>query len=402
MAIAALFFCCAALPRHEHSAAGTFLITTPGGPYISGGPIALQTSGTSALVTFSVIGPGSINDNSYQTPQLAEPTSATIVASTPFAYAIRELRLVPAPKRNRSLIAVAAYNGGISLHSPVDFSLIGIVPMAGAPGDVAIAKNGDLYAPATNATTLVSVSRAPWTVSTVNDVPFGNEVLYDEDQRAVFISNRDVNGKGALTRIIDGKTDRVVTGVTAEGLALDETRHRIYVGNVNDGTVLELDSRTLLPVRRIPAVTRPFGIALDAVHQKLFVVSNQDTEMRRGGGFIAKIDLAPAETRIEMRSKDIPFPVGIVLDSRTQTLFVTDEGGAIYILDARTLAQRHAPLAACAVPWKPHLDERMRRLYVPCARANKVAVYNVDTLRQLRGSPFSTGTYPLAVATSNQ
>jgi len=87
-------------------------------------------------------------------------------------------------------------------------------------------------------------------------------VARDESQHAVFISNRDINGKGALTRILDGKTDRVITGVTAEGLALDEARHRIFVGNVNDGTVLELDSRTLQSIRRIPAVTRTFGIAL--------------------------------------------------------------------------------------------------------------------------------------------
>ncbi|GAC1388127.1 MAG: hypothetical protein NVSMB31_01580 [Vulcanimicrobiaceae bacterium] len=400
--MAALFFCCAAMPKHEHAAAGTFLITTPGGPYISGGPIALKTAGTAALPTFSLIGPGSIDDSIYQTPQLAESASATIVASTPFAYAIRELQLVPAPPRDRSLIAVAAYSGGIALHSPVDFSLIGIVPMSGAPGDVTIAKNGNLYAPATNATTLLAVTRSPWAVATVTDVPFGNEVVVDESQHAVFISNRDVNGKGALTRILDGKTDRVMTGVTAEGLAVDESRHRIFVGNVNDGTVLEVDSRTLQPVRRIPAVTRTFGIALDTSHQKLFVVSNQDNEMRKGGGFVAKINLVPTATTIEARSKDMPFPLGIALDARTQTLFVTDEGGNVFILDARTLVQRHAPLPACAIPWKPHLDERTRRLYVPCARANKVAVFNIDTLRQVRGSPFATGPYPLAVATSNQ
>ncbi|MDQ6930628.1 MAG: hypothetical protein M3126_08195 [Candidatus Eremiobacteraeota bacterium] len=397
-----LALCYGAVERRPLRAAGTFSITNPAGPYISGGPIAIQTSGIHGRLALSLIGPGDLEGNLYNTPALAHAQNATIVAATPFAYALAELHLVPPPHAGEKIIAVAGYGSGIALHSEKNFALIGIIASAEPVGDVAVGADGALYAPLTDTTTMMVVTRAPWSVGQIGNVPSGNEVAIDRSDGAIFISNRDVAGKGALTRILHGITDRVVTGITAEGLALDEAGHHIFVGNVNDESVLEVDTRTMGTVRRLQSVPRTFGIALDERARNLFVVSNQNERMRHGGGYVARIDLAPARGRIAARSKNLPFPLGIAYDAKTRHVFTTDEDlGSVYVFNADTLLEAHRALSACNLPWRPHIDERLRRLYVPCAKANAVAVFNLDTLRELPGSPFATGTYPLGVATSN-
>ncbi|MBV8726393.1 MAG: hypothetical protein JO233_01300 [Candidatus Eremiobacteraeota bacterium] len=387
------------IPRALGYGAGTFAFEMDPGPYIGGATIPVKTRGLSGEIpTFSLIGPGTIQQSAYVVPIVQTPTSATLIAATLNAVAIQELQLVPPPDVSAHLLAVATYYSGIVLHSPRDFHIVGIVPIDGAAGDVASAGNGDLFVPATDSSTLFNVSRAPWHISQIADVPFGNEAAVDPIDGAVFVSNRDIDGKGALTRIRGKTVDRVTTGLTAEGLALDAPRHAIYVGNVNDNTVAEVDTLTLRIVRRLRSVPRTLGMALDTSHHRLFVVSNQNVGMA-GGGYVATIDLA--STKIVARSARFPFPIGIAFDPRRNTLFVTDEdAGQIYVLDAGTLHGRHPPLPACAVPWRPHLDAASRRLFVPCARANRVAVFDVDRLRPVAGSPFSTGRYPLSVATS--
>ena len=402
LAAIALLLCYGSIQRAPVYTGGTLSITTGTGPYIGGSPIDIQTSGGRGKVAVSIIGPGDYISGVYHPPVLAKPTNATIVAATPFAYATRELQLVPPPPPGANIIAVASYGSGIALHDASTFALIGIVPSAEPPGDVAIAPNGDIYAPLTDATTMLAVTRSPWSVGKLDDVPLGNEIVIDPGDGAMFVSNRDVDGKGALTRVAGGVTRRIITGITAEGLALDSRGHHIFVGNVNEDVVLEVDTRTMEPVARIASVPRTFGIALDDDARNLFVVSNQNRHMRPGGGYLARIDLRTQQGRIAARSGNMPFPVGVAYDAKTNAVFVADEDSdQVYVLDAQTLAPRHAPLKACALPWRPHIDERQRRLYVPCAKANRIAAYNLDTLSQLRGSPFATGNYPLGVATSN-
>jgi DNA-binding beta-propeller fold protein YncE len=391
------------MPKPESFGAGTFAITTDAGPYIAGSAITLGISGIVGRPAFTVVGPGTIENGIYQTPALTQPTHATLIAATPFDVALRELQIVPPPAASQDIIAVASYGSGIALHRRSDFALIGIVATDSPPGDVAISSAGNIYAPLTDASTMLSITRSPWRIAPTAGVPLGNEVVVDNSTGAIFVSNRDIGGRGGLTRILASNVQRIDTGITAEGLALDERSHRVYVGNINDGSVLEVDTRTFLPVRRIKAVERTFGLALDASGRNLFAVSNQNPQMRRGGGFVARIDLTSPAGRIAARSPNIPFPVGVAYDAKSSRVFATDEDdGNVYVLDAVTLAQSHRPLPACGLPWRPRVDAAARRLYVPCARANKVAIFDLETLRQIRGSPFATGNYPLGVAIPNQ
>lgn len=380
---------------------GSFALNIPALPYLSGSRIPVTAKGYYGPLNAHALGGGRLNGSTYVAPDVRSPRSVMLIAGNQGAVAIASLHIVPPPPAGEPLVAVASYENGIALHDPKTFALLGIMGTPGAPGDVAFKTNGDIVTPDTDGDTLTSIARAPWGQSDATGVAQGNEVLSDRSSGDVFVSNRDVRGDGALTRITpSGAITRLKTGITAEGLAIDETRQIVYVGNVNDPSVLAIDARTMLPIRRIASVDRTFGIVLDAARQRLFVVSNLATNMQGGPGYVAAIDLRPDKARIVQRSARMRFPLGATLDASRQMLFVTDEGSdEVYVLDARTLAPRRPPLRTCRIPWRPHYDARTDRLFVPCARSNAIDVYRGGSLRRLNGSPFPTGGFPLGVAT---
>ncbi|MHB8592044.1 MAG: YncE family protein [Vulcanimicrobiaceae bacterium] len=392
----------AARPPASHRF-GTIALDVTRMPYIAGSSIPIGLRRSSDSYALSVIGPGSIAAHDYLAPAATMPFEATIVATSASAVGMAALRIVPPPEAAAPLIAVATYDDGIVLHDPRTFAVVGVVPTHGAPGGVAFERDGTIDAPITTGDSLVSIARAPWRIRRVAGVAFGNEVLEDPALRAVFVSDRDAGGGyGALTRIAGRKIRTTRTGMTAEGLALDPQRQIVYVGNVNDASVAAVDARTMRILRRYRSVPRTFGLALDTAAQRLFVASNTSPSMRDGGGYVAAIDVGSPQGRIVARSARMTLPLGIAFDPRTHSVFVTDEGAnLVYVLDARTLRATHAPLRTCSTPWLPHFDARSNRLYVPCARANEVDVFNVATLTRVRGAPFRTGGFPLDVAVGN-
>jgi DNA-binding beta-propeller fold protein YncE len=189
----------------------------------------------------------------------------------------------------------------------------------------------------------------------------------------------------------------VKTGLTAEGLAVDSKRGLVYVANVNDGTVAVVDAVTMRVTRRFAAVARVFSLALSPDGSRLYAVSNQSTGSPFSApGRVVTIALDAPAPHVVARSADLTFPIGIALDATTGRLFVTDEeSDTIDVLDARTLRAVMPPLPTCRTPWKPTIDAR--RLYVPCARADAVDVVDLRTLHRVKGAPFATAGYPLAV-----
>lgn len=368
------------------------------GPFIGGSIIPLGESFARGSL-FAVVGPGIIDADRYIAPSnLNQPTTTTIVAANIGASVSRQILIVPTPSPKTRFLAVAGYYGGLGLHGIKSMQLLGATPIPGAAGDVASDRDGSLYVPGTTANTLWHAGRDPWNVTASGNVPLGNEVRIARHSQTVFVTNRDIDGWGALTQVRGNMVRRIRTGRTAEGLAIDERRNRVYVGNVNDATVLEVDATTLAPVRRIRAVSRTFGIALNITRRLLYVVSNQTSNGGPQQGYAAAIDLSKRNAPMIAKSEKLPFPLGVDVDERTNRLFVTDESAnAVYVFDALTLRRRGPALRACRVPWRPHVDAVGRRLYVPCALADKLAVFNLDNLRAVRGSPFETVRYPLGV-----
>ncbi len=368
------------------------------GPFIGGSIVPLGDSFASGSL-FAVVGPGIIDGDRFIAPtNVREPLTTAIVAANVGVSVSQNITIVPTPAPKAPLLAVAGYYGGLGLHRLDSLKLFGTTPIPGAAGDVASGPDGSLYVPATTTHTLWRARRNPWNIAARGNVPLGNEVRVARQTGTVFVTNRDVDGWGGLTQLRGDTVRRIRTGRTAEGLAIDERHNRVYVGNVNDATVLEVDATTLAPLRRIRAVARTFGIALHTRRRLLYVVSNQTSNGGPKQGFAAAIDLSRPGAPIIAKTEKLPFPLGVDVDERTNRLFVTDENAnAVYVFDALTLQRRGAALRACGVPWRPHVDALRRRLYVPCALADKLAVFNLDTLLPVRGSPFETVRYPLGV-----
>jgi DNA-binding beta-propeller fold protein YncE len=371
----------------------------PAGPFVAGSRVNLHLTGIRPPYDLHLSGPGTLQGTTYVAPDVATTRTARLIVGNASSLGAATLTIVPPPAPTRALLAVATYDGGVVLHDPETFARIAVVATGGSPGDVAFESDGTIATSDTAGDDATLASRAPWKLTSVGDVPLGNEVIADSDG-AVFISNRDVNGAGALTRIArDGSVSRILTGQTAEGLAIDRVRDIIYVGNVNDGTVLAVDARTMKPLQRIAAVPRVFGIALSANGSTLYAVANQSQSSPFAQpGFVAAVALG-RKPHVVARSAKLEFPLGVAIDDRDARLFVTDESAnVVYVLDAKTLRPLHAPLRTCLTPWKPYFDADAHRLFVPCARADKVDVFDSRTLARVKGAPFLTGGYPLGVA----
>lgn len=393
----------AALQAPAYRAIGT--IAAAAWPYLPGSVIPLRVDGFSAPYQVALAGPGSLRgDGSYAIPAEAAPGGATLIAGNAAGIAERRIRIGSPPDIAGGVLAVASYDQGLVFHDPRSFAPIGILATGGAPSDAAISRDGRLAATDTQGSALALVTLRPWNVRRVGDVPLGDEVVIDDTSGAIFVTNREAGGgaaegSGALTRVaLDGGVTHVVTGQTAEGLAIDERRGIVYVANVNDGTVAAIDARTMRIERRFKAIARVFSLVLSPDGSRLYAISNQSagSPFAAPGAAVA-IALRPTP-QIVARSGDLTFPLGAALDPVTGTLFVTDESlDVVDVLDARTLRAKRAPLRTCRTPWKPEIDLASSRLYVPCARAGAVDVFDTRWLRRVAGAPFATGSYPLAV-----
>jgi DNA-binding beta-propeller fold protein YncE len=354
----------------------------------------LNVEGATSEVHFALVGPGRMDGDTYVAPgALATPAAATIVAAARGASGNVEIALAPWP-HERDVFAVASYDDGIALHRAADGALLGVLALDGGVADVA--QLGDaIVAPSTTEATLWTVDLRTGVPVAVADVPTGNEVAGFRGD--AYVTNRDIDGDGALTRVHAGSVRRIRTGATAEGLAIDTARAIAYVANVNDPSIAEVDLTALQLVRRLPAPERAFSVALDAPGGRLYVVSNVPRSAAHPGGTVETVELASA--RIGAHSAPFRFPLGIVLDAPARRLFVTDEAdGTVAVLDAGTLRPLRRPLRACAIAWRPAIDRALGRLYVPCAGKSVLAAFDLRTLRPLPGSPFPTGGYPLAVS----
>lgn len=397
LAVLALIAAMGTVARSVPLRAGRVALSVPPGPYLAQSRIPVRVEGLYAPFRLFVLGPGSIDGTTFLAPAVQRPTVTQLLAAGPGAVALSPLQIAPAPAPSQALLAVATYDDGIALHDPRTFALVGYASIGGPPADVTFTADGAIAAPDTDGDTLARIARNPWRLLSIPNVPEGNEILADRQTGSLFVSDRDAGGYGALTRVApDGGITRVRTGMTAEGLALDARRQRVYVGNVNDASVAVVDARTMRVVSRLRSVPRTFGIALDTRADRLFVVSNASRTMGAGGE-VAAIDLRTG--RIATRSVRLDFPLGIAVDSARRRVYVTDEAADVVdVLDAHTLRPAHPPLHTCRTPWRPYADLASQRLFVPCARADRVDVFDLRTLRRLPGAPFATGGFPLAVA----
>jgi DNA-binding beta-propeller fold protein YncE len=401
-ALALALVCTASIPRdNARTPIGAARFTGSTLPLFPGSLVPITLDGMQPPYDVAVVGPGSIEHDAFAIPSHTTASASTLVASGAAAVAMRTFKIAPPPSFDRSFIAVASYDDGIVVHNEsAPFAAQGALAIGGAPSGVAIDSNGRIAASDTSGDTL-TIASPPWNVDHFSGVPLGDELAFDPTSDAVFVTNRDVNGAGALTRVLpNGAVSHVTLGATAEGIAIDAKRRRVYVANVNDGTVSAVDADSMREIARFFVVARAFSLALSSDGSNLYVVSNQSAgSIFSAPGSVVAVDVRGSAHRIVARSANLSFPLGIALDERAHRLFVTDENDDdVAVLDQKTLHARHVPLKTCDTPWSPALDTASGRLYVPCARSDAVDVFDTSTLREIRGAPFHTGGYPLAVA----
>lgn len=395
--LALLALCCAAVPRQpaQHRASGSFDVADLA--YLPGSTIPVRISGFNPPYRVFVSGSGTISDDLYD---VGSAGVGTVIAASAAGLAMHTFDVAPPPNPKAPFIAVASYDDGIVLHDAhPPYRALSALGIGGAPGDVAIDRLGRIATAATDGTSATIATIDPWRVQRYDRVPFADELEFDPSDGSLFVSDRDVGGAGALTRVTrDGSVTTRILGLTSEGLAIDAVRHRVYVANVNDGTVSSVDSRTLAELRRFRVVDRVFSLALSGDGSRLYAVSNQSVNSPfNAAGSVVVVDVRAAVPHVVARSSRLTFPIGIAYDSHHRRLYVTDEDtDSIDVLDARTLRSVHAPLRTCQTPWKPLIDANL--LYVPCARSNQIDVFDTATLQRAAGAPFGTGGYPLALA----
>jgi len=391
----------ASVPRVPHTRLAVGRIDVASWPYLPGSTLPLRVTGFAGSYHAALLGPGELRPGGiYVAPPATTGTSALLIAGNAVGLGAARLRIAPPPSPDRSLIFAASYDDGLVVHDTGDFSVIGLIATGGAPSDTAADPNGRVAVTDTQGSALTVVTLSPWSIAHVEGVPLGDEIAVDSVTHAIFVTNRDADGKGALTRVLpDGTVSRVTTGATAEGIAIDERRQIVYVANANDGTIAAIDARAMRVTRRFRAVERVFSLALSSDGSTLYAISNQSAgSLFAAPGSAIAIALNGSKTHLRARSGALNFPLGIALDTHDATLFVTEEARSeIDVLDTGTLRAKRPPLKTCKTPWKPTLDEATGRLYVPCASDNSIDVFDAKTLRRVPHAPFATGSYPLAV-----
>jgi YVTN family beta-propeller protein len=399
LAAALLVLTLGAAPHRDPAQKAVASLALPNLPILPGSVVPIALDGLTPPYDLDVLGPGRLRAGQYIVPSSPDD-GATIVAAGVRALAMRSVTFAAPPDVRQPFIAVASYDDGIVLHDvTVPFKAHSILGVGGAPSDVAIDPAGSIAAAATNGVTAAIATLEPWHVTTYSGVPYTDEIAFDNATHSLFTSNRDINGAGAVTRIApDGTIRQRVIGLTAEGIAVDSRRKRVYVANVNDGTISIVDANSLVELRRFNAVPRVFSLALSNDGSRLYAVSNQSLTSPFGAaGSAIAIDVSQEVPKIVARSRSMTFPLGVAVDDAHHRLFVTDEhDDDVYVLNMQNLQPVRAPLPTCRTPWKPTLDGG--RLYVPCARSDNVDVIDAATLKRVPGAPFATGGYPLAVA----
>src|SRR5579862_618943 len=274
---ATLLTLCAAAQRAPHVERAVGSIASVAWPYLPGSILPVRVEGFPVPYHVALVGPGALLPGGvYEIPADATAGTALLIAGSPLGLAAKTIDVGNPPSPERDFVAVACYEDGIVFHDGLDFSILGLFATGGAPADAAIDRRGRIATADTQGTTATVTTLDPWSVARVAGVPLGDGVAIDETTGAVFVTDRDIDGHGALTRInADGGVSHVVTGATAEGLAIDERRQIVYVANVNDDSVSAVNALTMEVLRRFHAVARIFSLTLSPDGTRLYGISNQ-------------------------------------------------------------------------------------------------------------------------------
>jgi len=365
-------------------------------------------------VTWSVIGPGSIdNSGLYQAPDA--PAVANVVASAGAGLAdSATAQTVTPPSAQRSLAMVSCYDDAtIDVRDAADLRQLGSLSLRGRTAGVAIdartrraliAADAQVYA--------LNLTSMRWKASKpLANVRFSQAALLAGGLFAVTDNNAQNGSAGVRIFRIDSAgvpllVSSIAAGETPEGIAVADDGRTFYVTNINSNSIMRFALQPGNRIRRTGMAatgTRPFGIAVDAVHKLLFVADN-DTATVSGARSRPGLErfALPSLRRVgSVISTGSPtsLPLGVAVDPDLNRLFVTNEGdGNVIVYDLPSM-RRRATLDVGLTPWLPSVDKQRHRLFVPNARANSMDAYDTKELRAVRRN-IPTCSYPTSIGVS--
>ncbi|MBV8082475.1 MAG: SMP-30/gluconolactonase/LRE family protein [Candidatus Eremiobacteraeota bacterium] len=361
-------------------------------------------------VRWSVVGPGHVSASGVYSAPAGGTESAIVVARAGDVSTAARVR-VTAPPGDIPLLLIACYDGnGVDVR---DLSSLARAGMLSAPDDAA----GIAVDPLRRLALVAAKERVMAidlrTMALATSVPkpgarFDQAVRLAGGYFAATDNNASKGSPGVLFFRIGANgapeaAGSAIAGETPEGIAVSSDARTFYVTNVNSNELLRFafDGRGGARLTgRIATGTRPYGIALDESRHLLFVADN-DTPTVNGDRSHPGLEVfaLPALRRIgasiSTGSKDA-LPIGVAVDEKAGRVFVTNEGDSnVAVFDLPAL-HRIATLPTGKWPWTPRLDAGAHRLYVPSAHDDVVDVFDTRTLRSL-GS-VQTCAYPTNVA----
>jgi sugar lactone lactonase YvrE len=361
-------------------------------------------------VQWSVVGPGRVDSNGVYTASRQSGENAIVVARVDGISAATHVH-VAGPPGDVPLLLIACYEGnGLDVRDLGSWQRAGVLS---APDDAA-----GVAVDAPRRIAFVAAKERVMTVDLATMSAHTSELMHGSrfsgaaELAGGYFAATDNNApKGAPGVFIfsiahDGSpvlVSSVAAGETPEGIVADPSGRTFYVTNVNSDELIRyaFDGHgNAHATGRTSTGTRPFGIALDASRNLVFVTDN-DTPTVSGAHSHPGLEVfaLPALHRvgdaIATGSKDA-LPIGVAVDPAAGRVFVTDEGDSDVAVFTLPSMRRIATLPTGKWPWTPRLDEIARRLYVPSAHDDVVDVFDTRTLARV-GKPVPTCAYPTNV-----
>jgi len=157
---------------------------------------------------------------------------------------------------------------------------------------------------------------------------------------------------------LDGKCESEGAGVA--GISVNGETDRIYVNNVNDGTIVVIDGKTDEVIKTIPTEVGQWNSAVDekinTIYSINYVASTLSVVAGKTNKLVDRISLgsgfAPAGCYSNQSSctSTGSFPQGVAVNEKTGKIYVTNssdangQGGSIVVLDSKThkkIAEEH-------------------------------------------------------------
>lgn len=285
-------------------------------------------------------------------------------------------------------------------------TVLATLPTGPAPHEIAVTADGR-YAVITNygdrsgpGNSLTIIDLQTVTVAKTIDLgvyqrPHGIAVLPSRD---VALVTSEVSQVVILVNLETGEVESAIPtgGRASHMLALTGDGRRVYVSNIVDGTITEIDLELGKPLRQVPIADFVEGITVNPDGALVWIGSNKDKTVSvfdpESGTIVATLD-----------GFGFPYRMAVTPDSRTAVLS-DPASGEIRIVDVATREERHrivvpkdGVLPSAEIPGSPApegiaLSRDNRMAYVSLQGMNQAAAIDLDSGSIV--ALFDTGGWP--------